>query len=104
MDPAVLPSLAAAGVLAGRRYVLPFRPNVQIAYYSAEKFDAHDLAPPRTWAELLPIAGTFKEREGVGRALFQGVGGAPTVTQRTSSVLCHGGMCLVKLAPVRFVR
>lgn len=91
MDRAVLPSLAAAGILAGRRHFLPFRPNVQIAYYNSEKFDAHGLAPPRTWAELLAVASVFKEREGIGRVLFQGVGGAPTVTQLYEWVVSAGG-------------
>ena len=91
MDPAVLPSLAGAGVLAGQRFFLPFRPNVQIAYYHAEKFDAHGLAPPRTWPELLSVARTFKERERIGRVLFQGVGGAPTVTQLYEWVVSAGG-------------
>ena len=91
IDPAVLPSLAAEGVLAGRRYFLPFRPNVQIAYYNARKFDAYGLRPPRTWKELLAVARTFKEREGIGRVLFQGVGGAPTVTQLYEWIVSAGG-------------
>ena len=40
LDPAILPSLAAAGVFDGHRYFLPFRPNVQIVYYNTEKFAA----------------------------------------------------------------
>ena len=91
LDAAVLPLLASVGVLGGRRFFLPFRPNVQIAFYNAKKFDAYGLAPPRTWGELLAVAKTFKEREGVGRVLFQGVGGAPTVTQLYEWVVSAGG-------------
>jgi trehalose transport system substrate-binding protein len=91
MDPAILPALAAAGVLDGRRYFLPFRPNVQIAYYNAGKFDAYGLSPPRTWDALLTVARTFKDREGVGRVLFKGVGGAPTVTQLYEWIVSAGG-------------
>jgi len=91
MDAAVLPALAASGILAGRRYFLPFRPNVQIAYYNSAKFDAYGLRPPRTWGELLSVAKTFKEREGLGRVLFQGVGGAPTVTQLYEWIVSAGG-------------
>ena len=91
LDAAVLPPLAFAGVLGGRRFFLPFRPNVQIAYYNTKKFDASGLTPPRTWGELLTVAKTFKEREGVGRVLFQGVGGAPTVTQLYEWVVSAGG-------------
>ena len=91
MDPAVLPTLAAAGVMGGRRYFLPFRPNVQIVYYNAKKFDAHGLAPPRTWEELLRVAKVFKDTEGVGRVLFQAVGGAPTTTQLYEWIVSAGG-------------
>ncbi len=81
MDPAVLPALARAGVIDERRYFLPFRPNVQITYYNAKKFEAYGLEPPRTWEELLRVARVFFEKEGIGRVLFMGVGGAPTTTQ-----------------------
>jgi trehalose transport system substrate-binding protein len=91
MDAAVLPALAASGILAGRRYFLPFRPNVQIAYYNSAKFDAHGLHPPRTWGELLHVAKAFKEREGLGRVLFKGVGGAPTTTQTYEWIVSGGG-------------
>jgi trehalose transport system substrate-binding protein len=90
-DAAVLPPLASAGILGGRRFFLPFRPNVQIAYYNAGKFKMYGLAPPRTWETLLQIAKTFKEREGIGRVLVQGVGGAPTVTQIYEWVVSAGG-------------
>lgn len=91
LDPAVLPPLAAAGVLAGRRFFLPFRPNVQIAYYNAPKFAAARLTPPRTWEALLNAARTFKTTEGIGRVLFKGVGGAPTVTQLYEWIVSAGG-------------
>jgi len=55
MDPAILPALAAEGVIGGRRYFLFFCPNVQIVYYNTKKFDAYGLAPPRTWDALLAV-------------------------------------------------
>jgi trehalose transport system substrate-binding protein len=91
MDPAILPALAAEGVLGGRRYFLPFRPNVQITYYNAPKFDADGLSPPRTWDALLAVGRTFKAKEGIGRVLFKGVGGAPTVTQLYEWIVSAGG-------------
>jgi trehalose transport system substrate-binding protein len=91
MEPAVLPALVAAGLMGGRRYFLPFRPNVQIAYYNAKKFDAYGLAPPQSWKELLHIGKAFKEKEGIGRVLFQGVGGAPTTTQLYEWIISAGG-------------
>jgi trehalose transport system substrate-binding protein len=91
VDAALLPALAAEGVLGGRRYFLPFRPNVQIAYYNAKKFDAYGLRPPRTWEALLQVARRFKEQEGIGRVLFKGVGGAPTTTQLYEWIVSAGG-------------
>ena len=91
MDPAILPGLARAGVLQGRRYFLPFRPNVQVAYYNAKKFDAYGLRPPRTWPALMQVAKVFAEKEGVGRVLFQGIGGAPTTTQLYEWIASAGG-------------
>lgn len=91
MDAAVLPSLASEGIIGGRRYFMPFRPNVQIAYYNAKQFQAYDLHPPRTWEELLRVARTFMEREGIGRVLIQAVGGAPTTTQLYEWIVSAGG-------------
>jgi trehalose transport system substrate-binding protein len=91
MDEAIYPSLLQVGIIGGRRYFLPFRPNVQIAYYNADKFAQYGLQPPRTWPELLAVARTFHAREGIGRVLFQGVGGAPTTTQLYEWIVSAGG-------------
>ena len=81
----------AVGVSGGVRYFLPFRPNVQIAYYNAEKFAQYHLQPPRTWPELLAVARTFYEKEQIGRVLFTGAGGAPTTTQLYEWIVAAGG-------------
>lgn len=91
MDPAIYPTLRQAGVVDGVRYFLPFRPNVQIAYYNAEKFARYGLEPPRTWPQLLHVARTFFARERVGRVLFKGAGGAPTTTQLYEWIVSAGG-------------
>ena len=90
-DAAIIPALMAAGVRHGTRYFVPFRPNVQIAYYHAEKFARYGLEPPRTWPELLHVARTFYERERTGRLLFKGFGGAPTTTQLYEWIVSAGG-------------
>lgn len=90
-DAAVYPALLAAGVLSGMRYFVPFRPNVQITYYNAEKFAHYGLQPPRTWPELLAVARTLHAKESLGRVLFQGVGGAPTTTQLYEWIISAGG-------------
>ena len=91
MSDSVYPALKAAGVIDDQRYFVPFRPNVQIAYYNADKFAEHDLKPPRTWPELLAVARAFAERDGIGRVLFKGAGGAPTTTQLYEWIVAAGG-------------
>jgi trehalose transport system substrate-binding protein len=91
MDAAIYPVLKQAGKVAGRRYFLPFRPNVQITYYNAVKFQQYGLQPPRTWPELLTVAKTFHAKEGIGRVLFKGAGGAPTTTQLYEWIVSAGG-------------
>ena len=91
MSESVYPALQAAGIIDERRYFVPFRPNVQIAYYNADKFAEYGLQPPRTWPELLAVARAFTERDGIGRVLFKGAGGAPTTTQLYEWILAAGG-------------
>jgi trehalose transport system substrate-binding protein len=91
VEEAIYPSLMAVGVSGGMRYFLPFRPNVQIAYYNAEKFAQYHLQPPRTWPEILAVARTFYEKEQTGRMLFTGAGGAPTTTQLYEWIVAAGG-------------
>lgn len=91
MSDSVYPALRAAGIIDGRRYFVPFRPNVQIAYYNADKFAEYGLQPPRTWPELLAVARAFAEHDGIGRVLFKGAGGAPTTTQLYEWIVAGGG-------------
>jgi trehalose transport system substrate-binding protein len=91
MDAAVYPTLTRAGLIHHRRYFVPFRPNVQITYYNAEKFAQYGLQPPRTWPQLLEVAHTFHAKEGIGRVLFKGAGGAPTTTQLYEWIVAGGG-------------
>lgn len=90
-EPAVHASLMAAGVIGGVQYFVPFRPNVQIAYYNADKFAQYSMQPPRTWPELLAVVRVFYAKEGIGRVLFKGVGGAPTTTQLYEWIVAAGG-------------
>jgi len=91
MEAAVYAALARAGLINDVRYFLPFRPNVQITYYNAEKFAQYGLQPPRTWPQLLEVARTFHAKEGIGRVLFKGAGGAPTTTQLYEWIVAGGG-------------
>jgi trehalose transport system substrate-binding protein len=87
----IIPELTAEGALDGRQYFLPFRQNVQIVYYQAEKLARYQLRPPQTWPELLEVARVLYEQEGVGRVLFKGGGGAPTATQLYEWIVSAGG-------------
>lgn len=65
----------------GKPYFFPYRPNVQITYYNAPKFQQYGLKPPETWDELLSAAQTMKDKEGVGKVAIQAsAGDALTVT------------------------
>jgi trehalose transport system substrate-binding protein len=88
---AIVPELIVEGHLDGHQYFLPFRQNVQIGYYHAEKLKRYQLRPPRTWPELLQVARVLYEQEHVGRVLFKGGGGAPTATQLYEWIVSAGG-------------
>jgi len=87
----IIPALVDAGKFDGKLYFLPYRPNVQIIYYNAEKFKEYNLKPPRNWNELLAVAKVFKQKEGVGKILFKAYGGAPTATQLYEWIVSAGG-------------
>lgn len=53
----------------GKRYFMPFRPNVQIVFYNKEKFAEIEL--PKTWEEVKEIAKRFYEKEGKARVAIQ---------------------------------
>ena len=88
---AVHTNLVEAGRFGEKLLFMPFRPNVQIAYYNTEAFARYGLAPPRTWGDLLSVARTFYEEEQTGRFVFKGYGGAPTATQLYEFILQAGG-------------
>jgi len=90
-----IPHLVDVGTFDGTIYFMPYRPNVQIAYYHAEKFEAYGLHPPNTWDELLTVAKRFREAEGVGRVLLQGTLNANTTTQVIEFIWAGGGDPLV---------
>jgi trehalose transport system substrate-binding protein len=65
----------------GKSYFFPYRPNVQITYFNADRFQKYGLKPPETWDELLSTAQTLKDKEGVGKVAIQAsAGDALTVT------------------------
>jgi trehalose transport system substrate-binding protein len=95
IPPTALPQLAEVGTFDGAIYFMPYRPNVQIAYYHETKFAAYGLQPPRTWDELLAVAQRFKAEEGIGRVLLQGTLDLNTATQVVEFIWAAGGDPLV---------
>jgi trehalose transport system substrate-binding protein len=63
----IIPALVPVGEFNGKLYFLPYRPNVEINFYNETVFKKYNLNPPKTWDELLNVAKTFKEKEGVGK-------------------------------------
>jgi trehalose transport system substrate-binding protein len=90
-----LPHLVEVGTFDDTLYFMPYRPNVQIAYYHAEKFKQYGLRPPETWDELLAVAQRFREAEGIGRVLLQGTLTPNTTTQVIEFIWAAGGDPLV---------
>ncbi len=91
IDDHVMPNIILAGKFEKRLLFMPFRPNVQVAYYNENAFSKYGLNPPRNWEELIETARTFKEKEGVGRFVFKAYGGNPTATQVYEFILQAGG-------------
>ncbi|MFH0828324.1 MAG: extracellular solute-binding protein [Candidatus Omnitrophota bacterium] len=87
----VLPNLINSCKFKDKLMFMPFRPNVQIAYYNNEAFKKYGLQIPKTWDELIFTARRFKEEEGQGRILLKAVGGNPTATQVYEFILQAGG-------------
>ncbi|MGH7267192.1 MAG: ABC transporter substrate-binding protein, partial [Candidatus Rokuibacteriota bacterium] len=80
----------------GRRYFLPFRPNVQVTYVNRERFERAGVSPPRTVEELRAVARALKAAAGgvpkITLPLDQGASAAVTVTEW---VVAFGGDPLV---------
>lgn len=67
----VIPALVPVGEFSGKLYFMPYRPNVEITFYNEKKFNEYGLKPPTNWEELLQVARTFKEKEGMGRVVIK---------------------------------
>lgn len=91
----VIPSLMKVGEFDGKMYFLPFRPNVEINFYDEEKFNQYGLKPPTNWDELLAVAKTFKEKEGIGRVIVKQTFDSCTTVQLFEYIRQAGGDPLV---------
>lgn len=83
-------------------YFLPYRPNVQITYYNSGAFEDAGLETPTTWDELMTVAQTFAENEGIGKVAVQASpegGAGPVGVTVTEFIWQAGGDPLVINSP-----
>jgi len=79
----------------GKAFFLPYRPNVQIAYYNDTKLNQYGIKPPESWDDLLKAAQTMKDREGIGKVAIQGSAGDPLTVSVFEFIKQAGGDPLV---------
>jgi len=79
----------------GKAFFLPYRPNVQIAYYNEPKLSQNNIKPPETWDDLLKVAQTLKDKEGIGKVAIQGSAGDPLTVSVFEFIKQAGGDPLV---------
>lgn len=87
----VIPSLVPVGEFSGKLYFMPYRPNVEIAFYNEKKFNEYGLKPPTNWDELLNVAKTFKDKEGIGRVIIKENLGPDSTVQMFDLIRSAGG-------------
>ncbi|QZT33813.1 extracellular solute-binding protein [Caldalkalibacillus thermarum TA2.A1] len=67
----VFEAMVEVGTFDDRLLFLPYRPNVEITFYNEARFKEAGLEVPKTWDELLEVAKTFHEQDGVGRVAIK---------------------------------
>ncbi len=87
----VIPALIPVGEFSGKLYFLPYRPNVEIAYYNETVFNKDGLKPPATWEDLLTVAKTLKQKEGSGKVGLKLVLDGNTTVQLFEFIRAAGG-------------
>jgi len=87
----VIPSLLPVGEFNGKLYFMPYRPNVEIAFYNEPKFKEYNLTPPANWDQLLNVAKTFKDKEGIGRVIIKENLGPDSTVQMFDLIRSAGG-------------
>lgn len=68
----VIPGMMEVSTFDGKLLFLPYRPNVEIAFYNETKLNEYGVQPPKTWDELLAVSKTLKEESGQGRVAIKG--------------------------------
>jgi trehalose transport system substrate-binding protein len=91
---AVLPAMAPPR-FDGKRYFLPFRPNVLVTYVNRARLREVGLSLPRTTAELRDLAQAFRTRRGAPKVALPLAEGAPAAITVAELVRGFGGDPLV---------
>ncbi len=91
----ILPSLVPVGEFNSKLFFMPYRPNVEIDFYNETKFNEYGLEIPQNWDELLNVAKTFHEKEGLGRVAVKGTLDGNTTVQLYEFIRQAGGDPLV---------
>jgi trehalose transport system substrate-binding protein len=71
---ATIPALIDVGRFGGKLFFLPYRPNVEITFYNQSYLDKYHMKPPANWDELMAMAKTLYQAEGVGRVAIKADG------------------------------
>lgn len=79
----------------GKLNFVPLRPNVQTNYYDEAKLNEYGLTPPESWDDLLEVAKTLYEKEGVGRVALQAASGSALTITAIEYIRSAGGDPLV---------
>src|SRR5262249_40437092 len=79
----------------GKRYFLPFRPNVPLTYVNRARLQEAGVHVPRTVAELRAVAEAFKKGKGAPKITLSLAEGAPAAITVAELVLGFGGDPLV---------
>lgn len=67
----VIDAMIDVSTFDGKLLFMPYRPNVEIAYYNERAFNDAGLSIPKTWDELYNVAKAFKDKEGIGRVAIK---------------------------------
>jgi trehalose transport system substrate-binding protein len=93
--PDAVPPVMTPPQFDGKRYFLPFRPNVQVTYVNRARLQEVGVGRPRTLAELRTVAEAFKSRKGAPKIALSLAEGAPAAITVAELVLAFGGDPLV---------
>ena len=91
IPPETIDALVDVGRFDGKLFFMPYRPNVEIAYYNETYLNKHGLQPPEDWDQLMAVARTLHEREGVGRVAIKADGTAGATVHYFDFINAAGG-------------